>query len=323
MNETRELYDYDEQIFRTDNSVYNSLVTEIHDFNTGLNFRIDKKSGNCSIQKIDGSREDAEVDENGYVIMRNPKHFFDFSTHNYQFTGKQLKSGALVDVWIGVKNYSGVPIAYEWYFLDEGWTNADSSKNYTVPIQANIYVPSFDPRTNITSFTKQTYSFTDFQETKIAILDHDISNCGSGINKQIFEFKISTHLDRNLIKNRLVAFLRFLVKEIKAKLRVTQIRIVNPLVTFPSGIDDDVIVYFELFDKIGFYGNVELPKHDEANKDAIGHLQKAIDNSNFRFNVTLEDDSVYEFVAKPQTLFELRIESDVAGTSAGISFKIS
>jgi len=47
-----------------------------------------------------------------------------------------------------------------------------------------------------------------------------------------------------------------------------------------------------LFDKIGFYGDVEPPKHDEPNSQAVGHLKKAIDKLNFRFNVTLNDDQV-------------------------------
>ena len=88
INETVEYYDYKDQIFVTDNTVYNSLVREVHDFVTGLKFRLHKNSGNCSISKIDPNGEDAEVNKDGQLIIRNPKHFFDFSTHNYQYTGQ-------------------------------------------------------------------------------------------------------------------------------------------------------------------------------------------------------------------------------------------
>jgi hypothetical protein len=59
-----------------------------------------------------------------------------------------------------------------------------------------------------------------------------------------------------------------------------------------TAIDDDIAVFFELFDKIGFYGNVVPPKDDEPNTEAIKYLKNAINNMNFRFNVTLEDEKV-------------------------------
>ncbi len=62
-----------------------------------------------------------------------------------------------------------------------------------------------------------------------------------------------------------------------------------------TAIDDDIAVFFELFDKIGFYGNVVPPKDDEPNIEAIKYLKIAINNMNFRFNVTLEDEKVFFF----------------------------
>jgi hypothetical protein len=71
-----------------ENTVYNSLVSEVHDFVTGLKFRLDKKSGNCSISKIDPNGPDAEITQDGLVVIRDPSDFFDFSTNNFQYTGQ-------------------------------------------------------------------------------------------------------------------------------------------------------------------------------------------------------------------------------------------
>jgi hypothetical protein len=96
-----------------------------------------------------------------------------------------------------------------------------------VPVTCNIYVPTFDFIKNATVFNKQTYTFTDFHETNAVALDHDISECGSGINKQFFVFNVTTKLDKKLIQSRLLSFSHNLLKEINFKLRVPQIRITN------------------------------------------------------------------------------------------------
>ena len=70
----QEKYDYNEKLFESDQSVSNSLVKELEDFNTGicfsksvlvtrwanfsvkikgLKYRLDEKSGNCTTSKID------------------------------------------------------------------------------------------------------------------------------------------------------------------------------------------------------------------------------------------------------------------------------
>lgn len=64
----------------------NSLMNEIHDYNTGLLYTFDKKTGNCLISNISGSSIDSY--KNGSILyIRNPSQIFDFEQSNAQFVG--------------------------------------------------------------------------------------------------------------------------------------------------------------------------------------------------------------------------------------------
>ena len=54
-----------------------------------------------------------------------------------------------------------------------------------------------------------------------------------------------------------------------------------------DNIKDDIIVKFELFDNIGFYGNVPIPQYDVSLKTATANLEKSIDQSLFKFTLKI------------------------------------
>lgn len=60
-----------------------------------------------------------------------------------------------------------------------------------------------------------------------------------------------------------------------------------------DNIKDDIIVKFELFDNIGFYGNVPIPQYDVSLKTATANLEKSIDQSLFKFTLKLANNKVY------------------------------
>ena len=62
------------------------VQTEIHDFFTGLNYKYDRKFGNCTVSKLTSADIDSIVVD-GQVVIRNPNQFFDLEGVNYQYVG--------------------------------------------------------------------------------------------------------------------------------------------------------------------------------------------------------------------------------------------
>lgn len=50
---------------------------------------------------------------------------------------------------------------------------------------------------------------------------------------------------------------------------------------------EDIIISFEMFDKIGRYGNVEPPEFDVGLTEAINNLKSSIDSNAFTISLTL------------------------------------
>lgn len=82
----KEEYNLENKLFRYVYSSANSISNEIHDYETGLKYTFDRKSGRCNISPIDGSSID--TNKNGsYVYLRDPTQFFDLENSNYQYVG--------------------------------------------------------------------------------------------------------------------------------------------------------------------------------------------------------------------------------------------
>lgn len=323
INETREQYDYEEKLFRQDFSVYNSLVTEIHDFNTGLKFRIDENSGNCSIDVIDGNGVDAETDANGLVKIRDPSTFFDFDSNNFQYTGRKVKNGMETNVWIGKKNISGLDGTFEWYFLTDKWIDADSGKKFPVPISCIITVNVPNPQNpNQPNIITNMYTFTSFQSSKTLLLNHDLTKCGKGIAKGYFLFRIATDADRTLIREKWITFNNDILKKIQTQSKITMIRITNLQIDMKNDTKEDIIISFEMFDKIGRYGNVEPPEFDVGLTEAINNLKSSIDSNAFTISLTLNGTRKL-ISAKQNTLQKLVSPSEAGGVSKGATAGIA
>lgn len=65
----------------------NREIVEVHDFSTGLIYKIDSASGNCTETPIDPNGIDA-VSADGLTNIRNPEQFFDLDNVKYQYNGE-------------------------------------------------------------------------------------------------------------------------------------------------------------------------------------------------------------------------------------------
>jgi hypothetical protein len=83
-------YDYDMKLLRKDYVLDNKNIREIHDFNTGLSYLIEKDYKKCTVLTInendDNFNEDAFI-ENGKIQMRTPLGYFSFDVKDWQYVG--------------------------------------------------------------------------------------------------------------------------------------------------------------------------------------------------------------------------------------------
>lgn len=68
----------------------NSITREVHDFNTGLKYVTNEKTGECEIRKI-GLNEDLDgldtTSSGTDIKLKDPTDFFSFDQEKFQFTG--------------------------------------------------------------------------------------------------------------------------------------------------------------------------------------------------------------------------------------------
>ncbi|XP_071140792.1 uncharacterized protein [Mytilus edulis] len=173
----------------------NDAAAEIHDFNTGVAYAIDKALQNCSIIPIQNGSFDSTINvtkslsTNAFVMrMKTPKQIF-YLDSNFTFEGQRFARGLLCDVFISNRSdfslggfmYAAV---LEYYFLAMTQTSANNDGNTNpggsdIPIQLIVTLPTV-PQTI-------TYMFYDFDQENPELTVFDISPCFSGADTISFK----------------------------------------------------------------------------------------------------------------------------------------
>ncbi|KAL5022491.1 hypothetical protein ScPMuIL_001646 [Solemya velum] len=187
-------YDYDANIVRYDSFASNSgpplytnsPLTEIHDFNSGIVYTIDKLRGNCTISRINDNQFDSDTDVSvvfdtgAYVIkMRTPGQIFYLDNTNYVYAGQKTVRGMLCDVFEGNRSdfqYPGINKPFEsnfrYFFLSPDWRQVTDNSNTPVtsqPVRLDILglgVP-----------VAMTYNFFNFQKNIPNLSNFNIGRC--------------------------------------------------------------------------------------------------------------------------------------------------
>lgn len=171
----------------------NQLLTEVHDFNLDVNYKIDRVSGKCAtLPLIKSDKLDIDIvkkkSASGVktIRMKHPNEMFNFN-HNFQYAGQRVFNGILCDVFIAqVLNYkiSGIPfnVTMEYYFTSNNWkevsnTAIDTEMNVPVLLQ----IKSFDM-----SFIEM-YRYLDIDEGSMYLSVFDVRSCFKQEDKMDFE----------------------------------------------------------------------------------------------------------------------------------------
>ncbi|CAF0782441.1 unnamed protein product [Brachionus calyciflorus] len=284
-----EEYNLKNNLFHLVYSSANSISNEIHDFNTGLRYTFDRKTGSCTIAPLTNSELD--VGKNGsYVYLRDPKEMFYFENKNYQYVGIKRLDGINCDVWIGQRDYNGINSTIEWYFLSDFW-NASSnlaSKREPVPLQIRMYVPlPLQDTPNKYTILEVKYNLFGFSKIPFIARDYDISSCNEEAEKRFFIFELGNDLS-HLIRSNLYEFQRALLGVLQEQIRVTILRITRLQIVFDS---DGVFALFTLLDRAKSYGPVSPPKDDLSLEDAVKKLKEAVSMDKIQIPFESPDDN--------------------------------
>ncbi|XP_055956297.1 uncharacterized protein LOC126818106 [Patella vulgata] len=189
-------YDFDWQLLRYDSRPldisppYNSLnpYTEIHDYNTGVAYAMDKLIKNCTIMPIEnGTWDSAYNSSRQFLHMRSPGSLF-FLDDSYAYSGQRKARGIDCDVYTSTRaDFSDGLNVFEMYFLREDWSAMDNigldTDTPDIPIRLTITGPGDFGFTVI-------YELYDFdQETPDIQTAFDISNCYNDFEK--IDFRIT------------------------------------------------------------------------------------------------------------------------------------
>ncbi|XP_064626252.1 uncharacterized protein LOC135486967 [Lineus longissimus] len=182
-------YDYSKQLIRLDYRTYekgvtenNNPITEIHDFNTGVSYSIDKVQDKCTISSISSSSADntfdpSQVDaDNALVItMKDPMQLF-YLTLDYNYIGKSVLRGIICHVFIAEFEYKPAgngSSRFEYYFSSSNWfmnNNVGAKPSKEVPVLLKI--------TNENGFAAE-YHFYDFSTNDVMIGVFEVASCYS------------------------------------------------------------------------------------------------------------------------------------------------
>ncbi|KAK7077070.1 hypothetical protein SK128_004230 [Halocaridina rubra] len=105
------------------------------DFNSGVEYIIDKALGNCTTIPITNNSLNIVVDPNGHISIKNPLLLFGLGNTNLTYYGKKYARNLPCDVWIGhldleLENQTYTDhFVYELYFLETSWREEGGPPN--------------------------------------------------------------------------------------------------------------------------------------------------------------------------------------------------
>ncbi|XP_067678279.1 uncharacterized protein [Haliotis asinina] len=164
-------------------------VTEIHDYNTGVAYIIDKSFLNCTMVPIENGTWDATTNvsrAHQALGMKGPEQLFDF-TPSFAYSGQRTVRGITCDVFTNVRTdfgdygLMGMTVTLEVYFMANNWTSDNTVGNnqdsVDTPVRLEISAQGFFA----------SYDFYNFDQENPVLSRFDISKCYLDQDKINFE----------------------------------------------------------------------------------------------------------------------------------------
>jgi len=181
-------------------------VSEIHDYNAGIRYIIDRKTEKClNITTLDPYADnDGIFDGNSttnYTRIRTAIEMFHFDKVNYQYHGSRKVRGIDCDIWIAKRDDwppqpgSNTTSIWEWAFSSDKWIAINSGEpSYNIPIQLNIQKITY-VTDKFSYTTKIVYNYFDFKNERPDIFEFGLETCfvNSDVKHMMLTFKNINH----------------------------------------------------------------------------------------------------------------------------------
>ncbi|XP_033126601.1 uncharacterized protein LOC117124474 [Anneissia japonica] len=319
-----EWYDYSANLIRYDYAPVAPLpgytygldpMSEIHDYNTGIAYLIDKYTNNCTAMPIYNSTSDSvPTDDPHYIRMKTGYEMFGYDQVNYKYEGQRTVRGILCHVWVGSRtnwppNFNK-ETTWEFYWTAEDWVDDTGVTRLTnEPIQQRIYF--------IEDETDIVINVYKYNEEPITYADFDISSCYNEDARKAGQFQMSGMIGEeqddaatvDYVSNNELLFVENVRRSIADAAKVSPIRIVDITVRYASR----VWVAFTLLDTPDIQGDVANPVNEPGLSEAFTNIETAINIGYLKFTMTSEEGGI-DIFALPKTLSEEIIDPNIPMT---------
>ncbi|XP_062575643.1 uncharacterized protein LOC134237559 [Saccostrea cucullata] len=282
----KEWYDFNMSLVRYDykpdpltfNPYGLDTLSEVHDWNEGVAYRMDKVRGNCTVTVIAPTDFDAHGLDATTVRIRTAKEFFYFDKTQYAYEGIKKARGIDCDVWIAKRSdwpaNGPVNSTWEWYFAVNDWVQSTGhTYDFGMPIQMKL-------TTDTISFI---YNMYDYDEEQPSIFDFDISTCFNYTEKRDFTFKLDA-IYQNTVGKNLQLFKYETLLTVHKWTNLSPLRIQNIKVDYDT---THVIVTLTILGGNPIQGDVANPKAQVDLDQAATMLNAAINRGDFQIPVDI------------------------------------
>ncbi|XP_053655085.1 uncharacterized protein [Cherax quadricarinatus] len=258
----------------------------IHDFKTGIQYMINEKTSNCTIQGIPVSALDAAPTDNQHIRLRHASELIFMDPNAFIYKGTRRVRGILCDVWVlerGIRKgqYSTVEI----YFSHENWTVEVEvfNKVRQVPIGISSYIADND---NPSLWTSVVHTFFyEYRDGHPSWRQFDISPCLNRINRLFLKFTLEVSYSE-LIHYNLEGAKNSIRRCVAGIAGVSPLRITDLFLSSRQA-RGEVDTWFVLLEKPDVTGPVLTPRPQLMMADAYKILHNIIQKNNMTVKLDL------------------------------------
>jgi len=285
----------------------NGMISQIHDYSTGLMYSIDQTYGNCTIEYLDESADGMDEHGHGHIHMMNPFNMF-FNNDSFYYQGKYHQRGFEVDSFVRSaplsKNFSGVMDNFTTVVMltSLGWeVDNEGQDRILVPTRIIRYpTPLYNSKGG-----KMSVNYYNLRDYSLYMTDFDVSPCLDDSNKMHLMIRLGWVADMD-IENTMRDFMIAVRTAVTMYGGVTPIRVQNIEVY----VDEDNKSMFVVFTVLGFPPGFdillnEVPSAFRSLDEVKSNIQNVVDSEEFGVVVFSKTGSIITAKAAKGSLVEL------------------
>jgi len=257
-----------------------SFYRTVTDFNTGLQYTANLKSGTCSITTIPKWNNAAFSMANGKVQMRTSSQFFDLDSSSYEFMGvhqkpsRGIQSNSYTTFFSAADTHGRQNSLYTWDFATADFLRA---LNYKMPY--NDIPVSVKVENQEAIYTMNFFEYS----TKLDKPIPDVSSCFNTSQAMPVEVIFNGRFDQMVTPDPYGFQSAFLLNAMGSMSILSPLRIAK--IDVQPGINNQIVVRFLLLDKPGVAGNVNFTMVSVTSAVAYQSLQQSVASGTFTMDI--------------------------------------